>query len=117
MKKIFTFLFTLLFLNACGTHSASILGNGVALLTANDIPRLAVSKGTNVLIKQKTGKTAFDHLVSNNIYIGNYWPKKSGIKDNYFEKTLRKKLCCIPVDQSLNDQHIKYIYDNVIKFN
>ena len=58
-----------------------------------------------------------DHLVSNNIYIGNYWPKKSGIKDNYFEKTLRKKLCCIPVDQSLNDEHIKYIYESVIKFN
>ena len=72
MKKIFTFLFTLLFLNACGTHSASILGNGVALLTANDIPRLAVSKGTDVLIKKKTGKTAFDHLVSNNTFDNNF---------------------------------------------
>ena len=66
MKKIFFIILIYLFVNGCGPHSASLVGNGVALVGTNDISRLALSKSTDILIKQRTGKTTFDHIVSNN---------------------------------------------------
>ena len=66
MNKFLLISLLFLILNGCGPHSASLVGNGVALVGANDLSRLALSKSTDILIKQKTGKTTFDHLVSNN---------------------------------------------------
>tara|TARA_B100000242_G_C42942588_1_gene437087 strand:- start:517 stop:846 length:330 start_codon:yes stop_codon:yes gene_type:complete len=66
MKKVILTSIACLFLSGCGPQSAALVGNGVALVGANDLPRLALSKSTDALIKQKTGKTTFDHIVSNN---------------------------------------------------
>ena len=66
MKTILFISLLSMLLSGCGPHSASLVGNGVALVGTNDISRLALSKSTDILIKQKTGKTTFDHLVSNN---------------------------------------------------
>ena len=66
MKKLLLISLLSMLVSGCGPHSASLVGNGVALVGTNDISRLALSKSTDILIKQKTGKTTFDHLVSNN---------------------------------------------------
>ena len=71
MKKILFISLLSMLLSGCGPHSASLVGNGVALVGTNDISRLALSKSTDILIKQKTGKTTFDHLVSNNNFENN----------------------------------------------
>ena len=71
MNKCLLISLIFLILNGCGPHSASLVGNGVALVGANDLSRLALSKSTDILIKQKTGKTTFDHLVSNNNFENN----------------------------------------------
>ena len=93
MNKFLLISLIFLILNGCGPHSSSIVGNGVALVGANDLSRLALSKSTDIIIKQKTGKTTFDHLVSN----------------NNFENSLRA--CEIHNSSELNEIFFETLYE------
>ena len=67
MKFYLIILFSI-FLQGCLPHSASVIGSSIALVTTNNAPRVLLSKGTDALIKQKTGKNTLDHIVSSTYF-------------------------------------------------
>ena len=64
MRSLFIIFCTVLMLQSCGPHSASVIGSGIGLATTNNVPRILLTNSTDALIKKKTGKTTLDHLVS-----------------------------------------------------
>jgi len=54
-------------------------------------------------------------LVQNKIYIGTYWPVSSmASSSSLFETRLRDEMCCLPIDQSMDDDDIEYVAKTVM---
>ena len=69
MNKFLLISLIFLILNGCGPHSASLVGNGVALVGANDLSRLALSKSTDIIINRNEKKLKEKLTNSRNIYL------------------------------------------------
>ncbi len=78
MRKIFVLLFSLTLLNSCGQTTA-LLGPAITIANTGNVMQAGFSYGTNMAIKQTTGKTPGEHATS---YVEN---KKN-------EKKIRREL-------------------------
>ena len=66
MRKIFVLLFSLMLLNSCGQTTA-LLGPAITIGNTGNVMQAGFSYGTNMTIKQTTGKTPGEHVTS---YVG-----------------------------------------------
>ena len=62
MKKIIFFIFSLITLSGC-VQSTTMLAPALAGFTSGNAYQAGLSYGTNLTIKEKTGKTASEHIV------------------------------------------------------
>ena len=63
MKKIFLILFSLVLLGACA-QSTAFLGPAITVGSTGNIMQASFSYGTNMALKQTTGKTPSEHVSS-----------------------------------------------------
>ena len=93
MRKILIILFSLVLLSACA-QSTALIGPAITVGNTGNILQAGFSYGSNVAIKQTTGKTPEEHVTS---YIEEKKEKKKIIKEIviYLEshiEIMRKKL-------------------------
>ena len=93
MRKILFILFSCAFLNACGQTTA-LIGPAITIGNTGNVMQAAFSYGSNMAIKQTTGKTPEEHVTS---YIEEKKEKKKIRKEivSYLEthiEIMRKKL-------------------------
>ena len=62
MKKIVCFLFILVLLTGC-MQSTAMIGPAITGVTSGNIYQAGLSYGTNMTIKEKTGKSPSEHVV------------------------------------------------------
>ena len=63
MKKILLILFSLVLLGACA-QSTALLGPAITVGSTGNIMQAGFSYGTNMALKQTTGKTPSEHVSS-----------------------------------------------------
>ena len=100
MKKIIVIIISLVFLSAC-TQSTVFLGPAISVGSSGNVMQAGYSYGTNMAVKQTTGKLAGEHVSSyiekgkekKNLKIKNAKIRKEMI--NYLQshiKIMREKL-------------------------
>ena len=62
MKKIVCFLFILVLLTGC-MQSTAMIGPAITVVTSGNIYQAGLSYGTNMTIKEKTGKSPSEHVL------------------------------------------------------
>ena len=65
MKKVFLFIFLGIITSGCYQSSLTMMGPAAGASQGRML-QSSLTSAANYAIKQKTGKTTFDHLVSNN---------------------------------------------------
>jgi len=93
MRKILILLLSLVFLGSCGQTTA-LLGPAITIGNTGNVMQAGFSYGTNMAIKQTTGKTPGEHATS-------YVEKKKK------EKKIRKELV------SYLETHIKNMREKI----
>ncbi len=93
MRKIFVLLFSLTLLNSCGQTTA-LLGPAITIGNTGNVMQAGFSYGTNMAIKQTTGKTPGEHATS---YVENKKNEKKIRRElaSYLEthiESMRKKI-------------------------
>ena len=93
MRKILLIFFCCALLNACGQTTA-LLGPAITIGNTGNVMQAGFSYGTNVVVRQATGKTPGEHAAS---YIEEKKEKRKIRKEivSYLEshiKIMRKKL-------------------------
>ena len=93
MRKILIILLSLVFLSACA-QSTALIGPAITIGNTGNVMQAGFSFGSNMAIKQTTGKTSGEHLAS---YVEKKKEKKKIRKEivSYLEshiKIMRKKL-------------------------
>ena len=93
MKKLLLMLFSLVFLSSCA-QSTAFLGPAITVGNTGNIMQAGFSYGSNIAIKQATGKTPGEHLT---LYVEEKKKEKKIRKQltNYLEshiKIMRNKL-------------------------
>ena len=63
MKKIFLLFFSLILLNACA-QSTAFIGPAITVNNTGNVMQAGFSYGSNMAIKQTTGKTPGEHAVT-----------------------------------------------------
>tara|TARA_B100001123_G_C15227489_1_gene993737 strand:- start:568 stop:861 length:294 start_codon:yes stop_codon:yes gene_type:complete len=63
MRKIFLLLFCLILLNSCGQTTA-LIGPAITVGNSGNVMQAGFSYGSNIAIKQTTGKTPGGHITS-----------------------------------------------------
>ena len=89
MKKIIVIIISFVFLGACA-QSTVFLGPAIAVGSSGNVMQAGYSYGTNIAVKQTTGKMAGEHV---SLYIEKKKERKEMI--NYLKshiKIMRKKL-------------------------
>ena len=57
-----------------------------------------------------------NRLINSSVYVGTYWPISPLAKEEtYFESLLRSNLCCLPIDQSMSEENVRYVIKQVEK--
>ena len=87
MRKILLIFFCCALLNACGQTTA-LIGPAITIGNTGNVMQAGFSYGTNMAVKQATGKTSGEHI-------------SSYIKEKREEKKIRKKIA------SYLESHIK----------
>ena len=93
MRKILIILLSLVLLSACA-QSTALIGPAITIGNTGNVMQAGFSFGSNMAIKQTTGKTSGEHLAS---YVEKKKEKKKIRKEivSYLEshiKIMRKKL-------------------------
>ena len=93
MKKILLAIFCLAILSACA-QSTAFIGPAVTIGNTGNIMQASLSYGSNVIVKESTGKSPSEHVVS---YVEEKKEKKRIREEfaNYLEshiEIMRKKL-------------------------
>ena len=93
MKKVILFLFCLVLLNGCGQTTA-LIGPAITVGNTGNVMQAGFSYGTNMAIKQTTGKTPGEHASS---YVENKKNEKKIRRElaSYLEthiESMRKKI-------------------------
>ena len=63
MRKIFFLLFILILLNSCA-QSTAFIGPAITVGNTGNVTQAGFSYGSNLLVKETTGKTPGEHVVS-----------------------------------------------------
>ena len=61
LKKIIFLILGLFFLNSC-VDATAFLGPAITVGTSGNVYQAGLSYGSNQLVKETTGKTAFEHM-------------------------------------------------------
>ena len=93
MKKILLIFFCCVLLNACG-QTAALIGPAITIGNTGNVMQAGFSYGTNMALRQTTGKTPEEHITS---YVEEKKKEKKIRKEivSYLEshiKIMRKKL-------------------------
>ena len=93
MNKVILFLFILVLLNGCGQTTA-LIGPAITVGNTGNVMQAGFSYGTNMVIKEATGKTPGEHVSS---YVDEKREEKKVRKEivSYLEthiSKMRKKL-------------------------
>ena len=78
MKKIIVIIISFVFLGACA-QSTALIGPAISIGSSGNVMQAGFSYGTNVLVKQTTGKVPSEHV---SLYV----------EDKKQEKKIRKEM-------------------------
>ncbi len=104
MKKVFTILIALFFLNGCA-ESVALLGSSVSGASSGKILQSSVNSVISYGVKQKTGKTPLGHALA---YVEEKNPEKRKETCFSFIESTRSEICTIAKKQiSLTNTAVK----------